>query len=30
MEINVGMLDNKDKEYIKRIREGIEYIINSI
>ena len=30
MEINVGMLHNKDKEHIKRIREGIEYIINSI
>lgn len=29
-EINVGMLDNNDKERIKRIREGIEVIIKSI
>ncbi len=30
MEFNTEVLDNKDKENLKRIREGIEYIIKSI
>lgn len=30
VEINIETLDNKDQEHIKKIREGIEYIIKSI